>query len=113
MHEGFRDGLLSIWPDLKKVLCRLDPAGRATWFTGHSMGAAIATLALDLAPAAGGLYSIGSPVVPPRSTSPLSLRTMRLYLTLVVTALDACMTIRKRDGKIHVNPACVARVSGK
>src|SRR5262249_5102211 len=50
------------WPLLENMLRRLDPTGGSTWFTGHSLGAALATLSMDRWRARG-LYTIGSPPV--------------------------------------------------
>src|SRR5690606_37424242 len=47
--------------------------------------------------------SMASPVLPPRRTSPLSLRMMLLYLTRGSAGEEACMTQRKRQGKYRVN----------
>ena len=63
VHAGFRSALDRIWPDLEKTLKRLDPTGRKTWFTGHSLGGALATLSMDRLGTARGLYTIGSPPV--------------------------------------------------
>jgi hypothetical protein len=62
VHEGFRDAHRRFWPLLEARLKRLDPTGGATWFTGHSLGAALATLSMDRWRARG-LYTIGSPPV--------------------------------------------------
>jgi hypothetical protein len=44
VHRGFANALRAIWPDLKQ---QMPPptAGRPVWVTGHSLGAALATLA--------------------------------------------------------------------
>jgi triacylglycerol lipase len=62
VHEGFLHEHQQFWPVLEDTLRRLDPTGRSTWFTGHSLGAALATLSMDRWPARG-LYTIGSPPV--------------------------------------------------
>ncbi len=59
VHAGFRDALDSVWnkikPELDKLTCPI-------FFTGHSLGAALATLAATLhAPQA--VYAFGSPLV--------------------------------------------------
>jgi triacylglycerol lipase len=63
VHEGFLNAHRRVWPTLEQTLMRLDPSGRSTWFTGHSLGAALATLSMDRCAAARGLYTIGSPPV--------------------------------------------------
>ena len=45
VHRGFKEALDSIWPTLAAELAALP--GRTVWFTGHSLGAALATLAAD------------------------------------------------------------------
>jgi triacylglycerol lipase len=60
VHEGFLDAHAQIWPLVERALTRLDPKGGATWFTGHSLGAALATLSMDRWPAGRGLYTMGS-----------------------------------------------------
>src|SRR5262245_60601784 len=63
VHKGFLHGLDAARDGLERVLAKL-PARCALWFTGHSLGAALATLAAcryrDRKP---GLYTIGSPLV--------------------------------------------------
>ena len=63
VHRGFLGSLDRIWPRLKVVLEDLDRTGHRVWFAGHSLGAALATLAMDRFPAARGLYTIASPPV--------------------------------------------------
>jgi triacylglycerol lipase len=76
VHGGFREALDDVWEahdgnaGLKSYLLHLNDDGRArtVWFTGHSLGGALATLAvarcgdmqgLDVH----GLYTFGSPLV--------------------------------------------------
>lgn len=67
VHEGFSVALNYVWRDIWKYLreCR---KGRALWITGHSLGAALATLAtarlrLEKDEPVNGLYTFGSPRV--------------------------------------------------
>jgi len=71
VHEGFQLALDGVWDPLRKrivrVLAQGNP-GRRVWLTGHSLGAALATLATSRAMAegafpVGGLYTFGSPRV--------------------------------------------------
>ena len=58
-HRGFTRALDSVWEEIEQALKRLD---RPVFYTGHSLGAALATLATArLRPAA--LYTFGSPRV--------------------------------------------------
>jgi len=66
IHLGFHRALESIWPEIEEVLSDIQ-GGRRTpvpvWFTGHSLGAAMATLAADAYEGARALYTFGSPRV--------------------------------------------------
>jgi hypothetical protein len=62
VHLGFRRAFEVIRPGLDPILQRLTP-GRTVWFCGHSLGAALATLAADHYGAAGGVCTVGSPRV--------------------------------------------------
>ena len=65
VHNGFKDGLEEIWSNLQLHLNQLktDKPERTFWFTGHSLGAALATLAADRYGSVQGLYTFGSPLV--------------------------------------------------
>jgi hypothetical protein len=66
VHAGFQQGLDEIWQDeLQPDLTRLTRAKPecSVWFTGHSLGGALATLAADRFPGVEGLYTFGSPRV--------------------------------------------------
>ncbi len=65
VHQGFKDGLNEIWSNLVNYLNQLktDNPERTFWFTGHSLGAALATLAADRYGSIQGLYTFGSPLV--------------------------------------------------
>ena len=60
VHSGFAQALLEVWPGVKAALQEF--AAYRFLFTGHSLGAAMATLALSLHKP-GALYTIGSPRV--------------------------------------------------
>jgi hypothetical protein len=62
VHRGFRDALQRIWDRLHAKLVPL-AATRSVWFTGHSLGAALATLAADRADFDGFVCTLGSPRV--------------------------------------------------
>jgi triacylglycerol lipase len=68
VHRGFLEALEAIWSELVETLRALGAAGQGLWLTGHSLGAALATLAtarLELQPTleTRGLYTFGSPRV--------------------------------------------------
>lgn len=72
VHQGFKNALDEVWEDrdgqegLKTYLNRIKNVGdnkRTLWFTGHSLGAALATLAADRYGSVQGLYTFGSPRV--------------------------------------------------
>lgn len=60
VHKGFKAALDSVWSDLNARLLRLSDK-RRIWFTGHSLGAALATLAADRFDTTQGVYTYGSP----------------------------------------------------
>ncbi|MCA9420296.1 MAG: lipase family protein [Nitrospira sp.] len=66
VHKGFTHALGRLWegqvhPYVQEL--NADGKTRAVWFTGHSLGAALATLAADQYAGAQGLYTYGSPLV--------------------------------------------------
>jgi triacylglycerol lipase len=63
VHRGFLDAHTRIWDVVKKKLEDLKLTSRPTWFTGHSLGGALATLSMDHWGSARGLYTIGCPPV--------------------------------------------------
>jgi hypothetical protein len=63
VHTGFKTALESVWDDMLPEIKRLQDHGVLIWVTGHSLGAALATLAADRLPNAQGLYTFGSPRV--------------------------------------------------
>lgn len=65
VHQGFKEGLEEIWSNLLNHLNQLqtEKPERTFWFTGHSLGAALATLAADRFENVQGLYTFGSPLV--------------------------------------------------
>ena len=65
VHAGFRNALERVWTPLVEKLTPL--ASRAVWFSGHSLGAALATLAADRFPTTSGVCTFGSPRVGDRA----------------------------------------------
>ena len=66
VHAGFEAALDAVWDDMAAHLQAIrQQAGKRlkVWFTGHSLGAALATLAADRHGDAQGVYTFGSPRV--------------------------------------------------
>jgi len=69
VHQGFKEALDEVWErkELEAYIGevrRQDGRTRTVWFTGHSLGAALATLAADrYGDEIAGLYTFGSPLV--------------------------------------------------
>jgi triacylglycerol lipase len=65
VHRGFQDALEEVWTDVSQYLAELraENPDCKFWFTGHSLGAALATLAADRFDHVNGLYTFGSPLV--------------------------------------------------
>jgi hypothetical protein len=69
IHRGFKEGLEKVWNNLEEHLNQIknkEGYERKLWFTGHSLGAALATLAADRYSRnhkVQGLYTFGSPYV--------------------------------------------------
>jgi triacylglycerol lipase len=62
VHSGFKEALDDVWPQLEPAIDALAP-GRTVWFCGHSLGAALATLAAYQYPNARGVCAFGCPRV--------------------------------------------------
>src|SRR5262249_31531377 len=62
VHRGFAAALDCVWDRLGARLAGL-PAAHRVWFTGHSLGGALATLAGYLFERTAGVYTFGSPLV--------------------------------------------------
>ena len=63
VHRGFKNSLDEVWDDLIILIEKLRRKGLKIWFGGHSLGAALATLAADRYSNTAGVYTIGSPRV--------------------------------------------------
>ncbi|HEX4602415.1 MAG TPA: hypothetical protein VH724_00330, partial [Candidatus Angelobacter sp.] len=68
VHRGFNSALDMVYPKVKKAVDQIkqQSLNKAIWCTGHSLGAALATLAADRLSAKyriQGLYTFGSPRV--------------------------------------------------
>ena len=63
VHRGFKGALDEVWDDLEDYISNLHKSHRKIWMSGHSLGAALATLAADRYGKVQGLYTYGSPRV--------------------------------------------------
>ncbi len=63
VHKGFRDALDEVREELSAYLKALHQPPRTLWITGHSLGAALATLAAAGYDDVQGVYTFGSPRV--------------------------------------------------
>ena len=66
VHRGFESALDQVWSSLKNhldTLTQTHGSNLKLWFTGHSLGAALATLAADRYSRVQGVYTYGSPRV--------------------------------------------------
>ena len=63
VHSGFKAALDDVWEEMLPEIKILEAQGIKIWVTGHSLGAALATLAADRLLDVQGLYTFGSPRV--------------------------------------------------
>lgn len=63
VHGGFKAGLDVIWDDLLVEIKKRHTDKRCVYFTGHSLGAALATLAVSRTQECDKVYAFGSPRV--------------------------------------------------
>jgi len=63
VHRGFKDALEEVWADLLPHIQKLHERGCKIWITGHSLGAALATLCAERYGNVQGVYTFGSPRV--------------------------------------------------
>jgi triacylglycerol lipase len=66
VHTGFYDALDLVWDDLNAVIEHFQDNAQSLWFTGHSLGASLATLAVarlifEQHRPINGLYTFGQP----------------------------------------------------
>ncbi|MFQ5542822.1 MAG: lipase family protein [Nitrospiria bacterium] len=66
VHEGFYDAIREVWDPVQRTLARFrENKPKSLWFTGHSLGAALAALAVALLRdedhPVDGLYTFGQP----------------------------------------------------
>ena len=65
VHEGFWESLDGIWNKLERAIASRQNGKRAVWFTGHSLGGALAQLAvaklIQMGRPVQGMYTYGAP----------------------------------------------------
>lgn len=65
VHDGFRRALSHVWDELSACVVAFQDQGQSLWATGHSLGAALATLACahwrEADKPVHGLYTFGAP----------------------------------------------------
>ena len=103
VHGGFKGALLGFWPDILEALRAIDGP---VFYTGHSLGAALATLAASLrAPRA--VYTFGSPRVGDahfvRTLRPLPVYRLATPKDIVTSMPPAAFPFGYR----HVGRACL------
>ncbi len=115
VHAGFERGLQEVWGELCALLGPIlaqNPTSPGVWLTGHSLGAALATLAADRAShqrsfPVRGLYTFGSPRVGDAAfarridTGALKSRTFRF-----VNHLDIVPSVPPPWGYRHTGRLC-------
>ena len=66
-HRGFLKGFQAVWPEIRSVINKWQTQAQSLWLTGHSLGGALATLAMaslgEEAKPVHGLYTFGQPRV--------------------------------------------------
>ena len=71
VHNGFHQALEHVWTDMNACIREFQDNAQSLWVTGHSLGAALATLATarwrEADKPINGLYSFGSPRVGDRT----------------------------------------------
>lgn len=63
VHTGFNDALDEVWGEIETYLDEIRDSDQTVWFTGHSLGAALALLAAARYDDPAGVYTFGCPRV--------------------------------------------------
>jgi hypothetical protein len=100
IHEGFKEGLEAVWPTVARELERL---ACPVFYAGHSLGAALATLAASHRPPKA-VYTFGSPRVG-NEAFVATLRSVAVYRVVdgtdIVTTLPPEIAGFRHAGELH------------
>jgi hypothetical protein len=120
VHTGFQGALDRVWPELSAHL-EGSTGSRTLWLTGHSLGAALATVAAARIPSARALYTFGSPRVGDAAfTSSITIPVSRFVNSSdLVAELPPPLGYQHvgvlryfdREGKLHDQPPLWQRLS--
>ena len=107
VHKGFHEGFLSLLPAVEKIMT--ERRGQRFWFSGHSLGAALATLFAAYFPVSSPLYTFGSPRIGDNDfQESLSLRSHR-----VVLGRDIVAALPPKPAYHHIAPSHRLTTDGK
>lgn len=110
VHFGFSQALDYVWPDLLDAVCSTKGPDQSFWVTGHSLGGALATLAVDRLTDAGvavdGLYTYGQPRVGDRDFAKLFDVKMPRSAFRFVNDEDVVTRVPPPPGYKHIGKMC-------
>lgn len=98
VHRGFKEALEEVWFDLLPHLKQLHRKGCKIWMTGHSLGAALATLCASRYGYVQGVYSFGSPRVGDEGFS----EKFAVKAYRIVNSEDIVSRVPPRGAYVHV-----------
>lgn len=98
VHRGFKEALDEAWPDLLPHIKKLQDKGCKIWITGHSLGAALATLCAGRYGNVQGVYTFGSP----RVGNEVFKENFHLKLYRFVNNDDIVTRVPPRGAYVHV-----------
>jgi len=106
VHYGFNEALDRIWNDLYDTICTWKDRSQTLWVTGHSLGGALATLAVDRLTEKGlevsGMYTFGQPRVGDRQFADNFDSKMKRYAFRFVDDEDLVTKVPFPPGYKHV-----------
>ena len=110
VHFGFSQALDYVWADLSDAVCASKGPGQSLWVTGHSLGGALATLAVDRLTDAGvainGLYTYGQPRVGDRDFARQFDKKMGQSSFRFVNDEDVVTRVPPPPGYKHIGKMC-------